>query len=155
MLDGQAIAEELYAMEREPADKVLHRAVERIHAVGSPYDWVGIYLLAGDSLVLHSYIGRPTDLTRIPVGEGVCGTAVAEGRDINVPDVNAFDGYLACSVETKSEIVVLIKDGERIVGEIDIDSDTPAAFDERAESELRRVADALGEIIGAKLGTNS
>lgn len=155
MLDGQGIADELRAMERDPADRILHRAVERIHQVGAPYDWVGVYLLTDDKLILHSYIGRPTDLTRIAVGEGVCGTAVAEDRDINVPDVDAFDGYLACSVETKSEIVILIRDGNRILGEIDIDSDTPAAFDESAERELRRVAKALGEIIGAKLETGS
>jgi len=151
MLDGQRIADELYEMEEVPADKILHRAVERVHQAGAPYDWVGIYLLAGDHLVLHSYIGRPTDLTRIRVGEGVCGAAVAEGRDINVPDVDAFDGYLACSIETKSEIVLLIRDGDRILGELDVDSDTAAAFDDDAERELRKVADALGALLGPKV----
>lgn len=153
MLNGKKIAAELLEMEEAAADKIIHRAVERIHEVGSPYDWVGIYLLSGEHLVLHSYIGRPTDLTRIRVGDGVCGAAVAEDRDINVPDVHEFDGYLACSTETQSEIVVLIKDGERILGEIDIDSDTPAAFDDGARDELRTVAEAIGQALGPKLRT--
>lgn len=151
MLDGRRIADELYEMTDALPGKVLHRAVERIHQAGAPYDWVGIYLLNGDNLVLHSYIGRPTDLTRIAVGEGVCGIAVAEERDINVPDVEAFEGYLACSTHTRSEVVVLIKDGDRILGEIDIDSDSPAAFGPAEERELRAVADALGEVIGGSL----
>ena len=138
-------------MRDAPPDKVLHRAVERIHQAGSPFDWVGIYLLNGETLVLHSYIGRPTDLTRIALGEGVCGIAAAEDRDINVPDVEEFEGYLACSTETRSEIVVLIRDGDRILGEIDIDSDSPAAFGAAEERQLRTVAEALGDVVGGSL----
>lgn len=133
------------------ADAILQRAVQRIHASDGKYDWVGIYLLRGDELILHNFIGKPTDHTRIPVGRGVCGTAVTEGRDINVPDVEALDNYLACSAETRSEIVVLIRDGERILGQIDIDSDTRKAFDQRDERELRKIADALGEVLADKL----
>lgn len=104
----------------------------------------------GRELVLHNYIGRPTDHTRIQVGSGVCGTAVAEERDINVPDVDAVDNYLACSVETKSELVILIRDpgtGE-IYGQLDLDSDRRAAFGERHERELRIVADWLAGLFG-------
>jgi GAF domain-containing protein len=151
-LNARKICEELLEMREAAPDAILRRAVERIHGHGPPYDWVGIYLLKGDHLVLHSYIGRPTDHTRIPVGRGVCGTAVAEGRDINVPDVTAVENYLACSTETRSEIVVLIRHGDRIVGQIDIDSDTPAAFGEEDERALRSIADTLGELAGPKLG---
>ncbi len=151
MLNGQKISDELLEMVDAPPDLVVQRAVQRIHEYGAPFDWAGIYLLSGDLLVLHSFLGLPTDLTRIRVGEGVCGTAVAERRDLNVPDVNAVDYYLACSAETRSEIVVLIRHGERILGVIDIDSDTPAAFGEDDERELRRVADALGEVLGPRL----
>ncbi len=150
-MDGKRIAQELRELASEKPDTILRRAVERIHADGENYDWVGVYLLRGDHLVLHNYIGKPTDLVRIPVGQGVCGTAVAEDRDINVPDVNAIDNYLACSTETRSEIVVLIKDGERTLGEIDIDSDTVSAFDAEDLAELRIVAAALGEILGPKI----
>lgn len=151
MLNGQAIVAELLEMVDAPPDLVAQRAVQRIHEQGAPFDWVGIYLLSGDLLVLHSYLGLPTDLTRIRVGDGVCGTAVAEGRHMNVPDVKAVDYYLACSAETRSEIVVLIRHAERILGVIDIDSDTPAAFGEDHERELRRIADALGGLLGPRL----
>ncbi len=151
MIDGAKISQELRAGADRTPDEVLRLAVHQIHADGEKYDWVGIYLLKGDHLVLHNYIGEPTDLARIPVGSGVCGTAIAEDRDINVPDVQAIDNYLACSIETQSEIVVLIKDGERTLGQIDIDSDTRAAFDDRDLAELRKVAAALGEVLGPKL----
>ena len=151
MIDGRKISDELLQMRDERADSVIQRVVQRMHETGQKYNWVGVYLLSGDQLVLHSYIGKPTEHTRIKVGQGVCGTAVAEGRDINVPDVEALDNYLACSVETKSEIVMLIRDGDRILGQIDIDSDTAAAFTEDDERELRTIADTLGELLGPRL----
>lgn len=130
----------------QSSDEILRRAVEAIESAEERYDWVGIYLLEGEELVLHNYIGRPTDHGRIPVGVGVCGSAVAEERDINVPDVHAVDNYLACSVETASELVVLIREPGTgaIQGQIDLDSDRPAAFTTEDERELRRVADWLG-----------
>lgn len=153
MLDGKEIVEQLAAQRAAGAsrDQLLRRAVEEIEAAEERFDWVGVYLLEdGDELVLHNYLGRPTDHTRIEVGLGVCGTAVAEGRDINVPDVHAIENYLACSVETKSELVVLIRDPEtgEIHGQLDLDSDQPAAFSERDEGELRVVADWLGGLLG-------
>ncbi len=148
MVNGEEIARELAGMETADASQLLRRAVERIHAAGDDYDWVGIYMLEGDELVLDNYIGTPTDHTRIPVGRGVCGTAVAENRDINVADVTELDNYLACSLDTRSELVVLIRDGDRILGQIDIDSDRTAAFDETDARELRTVADALGTRLG-------
>lgn len=132
----------------ESLDGLLRQAVEAIESAEDRYDWVGIYLLEGDELVLHHYIGRPTEHDRIPVGVGVCGSAVAEERDINVPDVHAVENYLACSLETASELVVLIRDpgNGAIRGQIDLDSDRPAAFTADDEREIRRVADWLGEL---------
>src|SRR4026208_1658792 len=92
------------------------------------YTWVGIYLLEGDELVLGPFLGKPSPHTRIPLGSGICGAAATERATIIVDDVNADSRYLACSIETKSEIVVPIMDGGRVLGEIDIDSDRPAAF---------------------------
>lgn len=148
MLEGSRVVDRLEESRRDGAsrDEVLRSAVREIEGAEDHFDWVGIYLLEDDeTLVLHNYIGRPTDHDRIPVGEGVCGEAVAEGRDINVPDVEERENYLACSVETRSELVVLIRDGEdgEIHGQIDLDSDEPAAFDDRDERELRVVADWL------------
>lgn len=156
VLDGARIVQELAAEHAAGAtrDALLRRAVEAIAAAAERFHWVGIYLLEREDgvrrLVLHDYIGRPTDHTRIDVGVGVCGTAVAEGRDINVPDVRAIDNYLACSAETRSELVVLMRDPQtaEIHGQLDLDSDEPAAFGERDERELRRVADWLAGLFG-------
>jgi GAF domain-containing protein len=151
MLHGNRVTDELFEMASEPADAILHRAVQRIHQAGDSYDWVGIYLLAHGELILHSYIGKATDLTRIAVGSGVCGTAVAEDRDINVLDVARLENYMACSVGTRSKIVLLFRHGDRVVGLIDIDSDTKAAFGPDDERELRVIADTLGELVGPRL----
>ena len=126
-----------------PRDEVLRAAVRVLKQEREHYDWTGIYLLEGDTLVLHNYIGKPTEHTHIPVGQGVCGTAVAERANQVVGDVTELDNYLACSLETRSEIVVLIRSGERIFGQIDIDSDRVNAFTEDDESLLARVADLL------------
>ena len=124
-------------------DEVLREAVRVLKQEREHYDWTGIYLLEGDTLVLHNYIGKPTEHTRIPVGQGVCGTAVAERANQVVGDVTELDNYLACSLETRSEIVVLIRSGERIFGQIDIDSDRVNAFTVDDESLLARVGDLL------------
>lgn len=126
-------------------DEVLQYAVRTLKEGRETYDWVGIYLLEGDTLVLHNYIGKPTEHTRIPVGVGVCGVAVAEGANQIVGDVTKVDNYLACSVGTRSEIVVLIRRGSAILGQIDIDSDLEDAFGQQDEMLLARVADLLSK----------
>jgi len=143
-MDGRDVVRRLEEARAEGAglDELLRVAVAEIEEAEERYDWVGIYLLEGDVLVLDNYIGRPTDHDRIPVGEGVCGTAVAEGRDVNVADVQAIDNYLACSLETRSELVVLIRSerDDTIYGQLDLDSDRPAAFGPEDEEQLRIVA---------------
>lgn len=128
--------------------KTLKDQINRIKAHREKYHWVGIYIKRGDVLELYLYyIGRPTPHVRIPISEGICGAAVREGITINVPDVNSDPRYLACSVFTRSEIVVPIynKKGE-IVGEIDIDSDRPGAFDEDDRLFLEGIAKEIGEV---------
>ena len=132
---------------RRSLDEILKESVRLIHASNPRYNWTGIYLLEDNTLVLHKFIGKHTDHTHIPVGTGVCGSAVSENRDINVPDVTALDNYLACSVETRSEIVVLIRDGNSILGQIDIDSDVLDAFTVEDERFLGQIANHLGTII--------
>lgn len=124
-------------------DEALREAVHILKAECPPYNWVGIYLLEGQTLVLHNYIGKPTEHTHIPVGQGVCGTAVAERRNQIIDDVTAIDNYLACSLETRAEIVVLIRRDDDIFGQIDIDSDTASAFTSQDEALLAAVADLL------------
>ena len=103
-------------------------ATRLLHAGVAHYTWVGIYLLDGNELVLGPYVGKPSPHTRIPLGRGICGAAASEKTTIIVDDVNADPRYLACSFETRSEIVVPIMSGSDVLGEIDIDSDQPAAF---------------------------
>ncbi|MFP5262113.1 MAG: GAF domain-containing protein [Blastocatellia bacterium] len=126
-----------------PRDEALREAVRVLKQERDHYKWVGIYLLEGDTLVLHNYIGKPTDHTHIPVGRGVCGTAVAERANQIVGDVTKLDNYIACSVDVRAEIVVLIRRGSEIFGQIDIDGDTENAFTSEDESLLSRVADLL------------
>src|SRR5581483_8775199 len=125
--DGRAAAEAV--LTSDPSDEAaLRRVVEILAATHPSWGWVGVYLLVGDTLVLGPFVGPPTEHTRIPVGRGVCGTAVAEDRNVVVEDVRHLDNYLACSVGTRSEIVVLIRDGGDVVGQFDVDSDDLAAF---------------------------
>lgn len=116
------------------------------------YHWLGFYLLRGNELHLGPYIGAPTEHTRIPVGRGVCGAAVAEGQNINVPDVTALDNYLSCSPKVRSELVVLIRATEdgRILGQIDVDSHKPAAFSAEDERLLGRIAERLARVPGIR-----
>lgn len=110
------------------------------------YDWSGIYRLEGDELVLDAYVGAATDHTRIPIGKGVCGTAVAERANQVIKDVRELSNYLSCSIHTRSEIVTLIygKDGE-ILGQIDIDGHQVGAFDETDEAMLDELGRLLAE----------
>ena len=111
----------------------------------SEYNWVGVYLLEGDELVLGPFLGAPTPHVRIPLNRGICGAAVSEQQTIVVDDVNSDPRYLACSIETKSEIVVpIMKDGA-VYGEIDIDSHTPAAFGDADRVLLEEIANRLAE----------
>jgi L-methionine (R)-S-oxide reductase len=131
----------------EGCKALLQMACDRIRSWGAPYTSVYAYMLHGNELQLEAYSGRDTDHTRIPVGKGVCGTAVAVKQDQNVPDVSAIGNYLACNTFTKSELVVLIRRGDHILGQIDIDSDVPNAFGERAHADVKEIADALAVLL--------
>lgn len=149
VLDGDRIVAALRgAFTRDVGrQELLRLAAERMRAAGKPYTSVYMYMLHGDELVLEAFDGRETDHTRIPVGQGVCGTAVATGADQNVPDVRAIDNYIACNTWTRSELVVLIRRGAHILGQIDVDSDEPDPFTAEEEGEVRKVADALAVLL--------
>jgi L-methionine (R)-S-oxide reductase len=125
-------------------EEALRMVVEHLAATHPTWGWVGVYLLTGDTLVLGPYVGPTTEHTRIPVGRGVCGTAVAEDRNLVVDDVRHLDNYLACSVGTRSEIVVLIRDAGEVVGQFDVDSDAVGAFGPPDEALLERLAGLAG-----------
>ena len=125
----------------ENAAKPIDRAIEQIAQTFPHYHWVGIYWLRGDHLVLGPYVGASTEHVEIPVGQGVCGTAIAEGTNQIVDDVRQRANYLSCSLHVRSEIVVLLRDQSgTIVGQIDADSHELAAFDKSDEAMLERVA---------------
>ncbi|MFQ6126438.1 MAG: GAF domain-containing protein [Candidatus Heimdallarchaeota archaeon] len=111
------------------------------------FDWTGIYLLnpVKQELYLYYYVGKPTEHIIIPVGKGVCGSAVAEHTDKIIEDVTQEENYLACSLETRSEIVVLLEKDREILGQIDIDSDEVRAFDETDRKYLRKIAKIIVE----------
>lgn len=123
----------------------MFRAVATLKDALPHYSWVGIYILEGSELVLGPYLGKPSPHTRIPLNAGICGAAASERATIIVDDVNSDPRYLACSLETRSEIVVPIMLGDLVLGEIDIDSDKPAAFTGADRELLEKVASALAE----------
>ena len=118
----------------EGRSELLRLTAEKIRAAGAPYTSAYLYMLHGDELVLEAFSGRETDHTRIPVGVGVCGTAVTTREDQNVPDVRAAEHYLACNAWTRSELVVLI-------------SDVPDPFTPEEEAAVKQVADALAVLL--------
>ncbi len=136
------------AFAREVGRSALLRiAAGKIQASGPPYTSVYLYMLHGEELVLEAHAGRDTQHTRIPVGKGVCGRAVATGEDQNIGDVRAIGNYLACNLETRSELVVLIRRGKTILGQIDIDSDVPNPFTAEEAAAVKQVADALAVLL--------
>jgi GAF domain-containing protein len=147
--DPAAAVRALRAAHQHDASRtdLLRLACERIRAWGGPYTSVYAYMLHGPELVLEAYAGRDTDHTRIPVGKGVCGTAIIRREDQNVPDVAAIGNYLACNIDTRSELVVLIRRGDHILGQLDVDSDVLNGFGEREHADVRAVADALAVLL--------
>ncbi len=125
----------------------LQTVVDLLHDRVEHYSWVGVYLVEGDDLVLGPWKGpEATEHVRIPVGQGVCGAAAASGKTEVVDDVNADPRYLACFASTRSEIVIPISREGSVVGEIDIDSDQPAAFGDADREFLERVAELAAHL---------
>jgi GAF domain-containing protein len=149
ILDGDRIVAALRGAFVHNSDRrsLLQLAADRIHGAGSPYTSVYMYMLDGDQLDLEAFAGRPTEHTRIPVGKGVCGTAVAEDRDQNVPDVRAITNYISCNIFTRSELVVLIRRGSLVLGQIDVDSDALDPFTAAEHAEVKKIADALAVLL--------
>jgi L-methionine (R)-S-oxide reductase len=124
------------------AQTAMQEAVRLLKEQLPHYTWAGIYLMDGSDLVLGPYLGKPSPHTRIPLNQGICGAAASARETIIVDDVDADPRYLACSLETRSEIVVPIMRGNDVLGEIDIDSDRKAAFGP-ADRELLEAVAAL------------
>lgn len=151
VLNPKPIAKHLHSAFCRDAGRqeLLTIAAQGIRDAGPPYTSVYMYMLddAQESLVLEAFVGRETEHTRIPIGSGLCGLAVRDQQDLNIPDVNADASYLACNLETKSELIVLIRRHNEILGQIDIDSDVPAGFNAAEQDAVKDVADALAALL--------
>src|SRR5271157_3622055 len=144
----------------EAADSVndlMSMIVGRLQQRLSHFNWVGFYRIEhgppGEEpmLVLGPYVGAETPHQRIPLNQGICGAAVSSGQTVLVDDVNADPRYLACSLETKSEIVAPVFVKGKVVGELDIDSHTPTAF----TAEARKLVEHCASLVGNYLEQNS
>ncbi len=136
------------------AAELMQTVAQRLAETVPKFNWVGFYLVDTSdpsALVLGPYVGAPTPHTRIPLNQGICGAAASQGKTIVVNDVRSDPRYLACSLETRSEIVAPVYVRGKVVGELDIDSHTPAAFSARE----RRLVEAAAAVVGGYLETNS
>jgi L-methionine (R)-S-oxide reductase len=126
-------------------DDAMTRLVTILKTRIPDYTWVGVYVLDGTTLRLGPYLGKPSPHTAIPLGSGICGAAATSKETIVVDDVNSDERYLACSIETQSEIVVPVMRGGEVLAEIDVDSDRRAAFGAADRRLLESAAAVLAQ----------
>jgi L-methionine (R)-S-oxide reductase len=151
----QQLAEELgvIADAAESAEDLMSIIVGRLQERLRHFDWVGFYMIEkgrpGEEpmLVLGPYVGAETPHKRIPLNQGICGAAVSIGQTVVVDDVNADPRYLACSIETRSEIVAPVFVKGAAVGELDIDSHTPSAFTDADRQLVEHCAALVGSYL--------
>lgn len=123
--------------------EVLQAAVELIHAFSEGFDWTGFYMMKGNVLEVGPYVGPETPHTRIELNAGICGAAASQKKSVVVDDVTGDPRFLACSPNTKSEIVVPLMDGENVIGEIDIDSNRRSFFTDDDRKMFEEVASTI------------
>lgn len=130
------------------SSQVLQKVVNYLYDNFEKYSWIGIYVIRGDNLILGPWKGeQATEHTRIPIGKGICGSAAETGKTEIIADVSQDERYLSCFIFTQSEIVVPVKKNEKVIAEIDIDSDVPDAFDKKDAVFLEKIADILARYI--------
>ena len=141
----------LLSSEAPTADQLMEGITVLLNQQMLKYNWVGFYMLEPGAnppmLVLGHYRGAMTPHTRIPLNQGICGAAASSGKTVVVDDVKKDLRYLACSLETKSEIVVPVFVRDKVAGELDIDSHFPAAF----AAEDRELIEYCAELVGKRL----
>lgn len=130
-------------------ESILRSAVELIDAFSEDFNWTGFYMLKDGKLHVGPYIGPTTDHTVIELNKGICGAAASQRKSVIVDDVLADDRFLACSLTTRSEIVVPLMDGDTVLGEIDIDSDRPTNFTPDDREMLEKIAAVVVERLRA------
>ena len=123
--------------------EILKTAAELIDSFSEDFNWTGFYMMRGEGLEVGPYVGPPTPHVKIGLNQGICGAAASEKKSIIVDDVRTDPRFLACSINTRSEIVVPLMDGEVCLGEIDIDSNRPFYFNDDDRKMLEEVADIV------------
>jgi GAF domain-containing protein len=131
----------------ESQEEVLRTAAELIDGYSDGFNWTGFYLLRDGKLHVGPYVGPETPHKEIELNSGICGAAASQRESIIVPNVREDPRFLACSIQTRSEIVVPLIDGETVLGEIDIDSNQPNFF----SSDDRRMLEEAAKIIVERL----
>jgi len=127
---------------------VLKNCINLLYENYEKFSWIGIYTVKGNDLILGQWKGKQaTEHIKIPIGKGICGSAAKTGKTEIISDVSDDKRYLACFISTKSEIVVPIKKNGKVIGEIDIDSDIPNAFDNNDADFLNKIANILSDFI--------
>lgn len=134
-------------LDKTDETEILTESIKLIDAFSDGYDWTGFYLVKDGILEVGPYVGPETPHKKIELAQGICGAAVLQKQSIVVDDVNADPRFLACSINTKSEIVIPLMDGDKALGEIDIDSNQPAFF----TKEDREMFEEIAEVIVARL----
>jgi L-methionine (R)-S-oxide reductase len=153
-MNAEHICRQLTKLQEDNADlgQLLREAVRMLHDSNPKFHWTGIYELFPDNtLRLGPFLGAATDHVFIPVGRGVCGSAVAEKCNKVIPDVSKEPNYLACSISTQSELVVLIRKNGKVYAQIDIDSHSSDTFDESIVAFVQKVADFLANAYEASV----
>jgi L-methionine (R)-S-oxide reductase len=153
--NDQRLAEEFTALAGAAAcvEDLMNIIVGQLHERLRHFDWVGFYMIeqgqpgAAPVLVLGPYVGADTPHQRIPLNQGICGAAASSGQTVVVDDVQSDPRYLACSIETRSEIVVPVRVKGKVVGELDIDSHTPAAFGDADRKLVEHCAALVGRYL--------
>jgi putative methionine-R-sulfoxide reductase with GAF domain len=136
-------------MDLSAGPELIERTVARLHRDEPAFDWVGVYLVEGDALVLGPDRGNPTEHDRIPLGQGVCGAVARTGQVEVVPDVRARPGHIACDIATRSEAVAPIVQDGTVFGVLDVDSNEPDAFGPREVGVIERAAREIAAGVAA------
>ena len=143
--DFEGVFQKIIALVKINPDDLLFRICEFLKQEVYHYDWVGFYILDKEKneLVLGPFVGKPTQHTHIAIGKGICGQVAANGQTMVVQDVKQVENYISCGLEVQSEIVVPVLKNGKFIAELDIDSHSPAPFNEEDNEFLAKVCDLL------------
>jgi L-methionine (R)-S-oxide reductase len=147
--DYESLRDQLEALLHDESDALANSAnfVGLVYNALPDINWLGIYVMRGEELVLGPFQGNPA-CVRIPIGQGVCGTAARDRKTVRVADVHEFDGHIVCDPASRSEVVVPLVAGGRLLGVLDIDSPLPARFSEQDQRGVESLCDVFIKSIG-------